>query len=313
MESPEVKSLQVLRGGLDTLQVNLGYRCNQACAHCHVNAGPTRTEEMTYKTIDLILKILKKERIRSLDLTGGAPELNPNFKYFVSEATDLGVSVIDRCNLTVLLEPGQADLPLFFAKKKVKVVASLPCYSEGNVNKQRGRGVFKKSIEALRKLNEVGYGDVSTGLVLDLVYNPVGPKLPPNPKDLEFDYRENFQHLGINFNNLLTITNMPISRFKKELDRDGTLENYQRLLRDNFESENLNKVMCRSTLSVDWRGYVYDCDFNQMLGLPAGGQISRHLSQVKIEHLVGKKVRIEEHCFGCFAGRGSSCGGALAT
>ena len=224
MESPEVKSLQVLRGGLDTLQVNLGYRCNQACAHCHVNAGPNRTEEMTYRTIDLILKILKKERIRSLDLTGGAPELNPNFKYFVSEATDLGVSVIDRCNLTVLLEPGQADLPLFFAKKKVKVVASLPCYSEGNVNKQRGRGVFEKSIEALRKLNEVGYGDVSTGLVLDLVYNPVGPKLPPNPKDLEFDYRENFQHLGINFNNLLTITNMPISRFRKELDRDGTLE-----------------------------------------------------------------------------------------
>ena len=313
LESLKTKDIKVYRERLETLQVNLGYKCNQACTHCHVNAGPNRTEEMARETIEVILRFLKKERIQILDITGGAPELNPHFKYLVTEAAEIGVCVINRCNLTILLEKGHVDLPLFFAEKKVKVVASMPCYTEENVNKQRGHGVFDKSIQGLKKLNEVGYGHLSSGLVLDLVYNPLGATLPPDPKPLELEYREKFLNMGVKFNNLLTMTNMPISRFKNELNREGALRKYEKLLRDNFESTNLKKVMCRSTLSVDWRGNIYDCDFNQMIGLSVEGVVGRHLSEVDIEGLCGKKVRIEEHCFGCFAGRGSGCGGALAT
>ena len=312
MEISSISDLDLARERLDILQVNLGYRCNQACTHCHVNAGPNRTEEMSKATVDSVLDFIRKENIKYLDITGGAPELNPSFRYLVSEATMLGTQVVDRCNLTIITEKNFGGLPEFFAAKKVKIIASMPCYSKENVDSQRGKGIFEKSIQALERLNHVGYGVPSSGLILDLVYNPLGPNLPPDPKCLESEYRQEFRQLGVVFNNLLTMTNMPISRFEKGLLRKGQLQNYKNLLRQNFKRSNVDHVMCRSTLSVDWKGYVYDCDFNQMLGLPAGKIMGRrHLSQINGNDLIGEKIRIDEHCFGCFAGRGSSCGGAL--
>lgn len=303
------------RGALDTLQVNLGYLCNLSCVHCHVNAGPQRTEQMDRDTVEQVLGLLEKASLQVLDLTGGAPELNPHFRYLVQEARAMGVRVIDRCNLTVLFEPGQEDLAEFLAEHEVEVSASLPCYLEDNVEAQRGKGVYDTSIGALRRLNELGYG-TSHGkeLTLNLMYNPVGPVLPPPQASLEEDYRRELgQRYGISFSELLTITNMPISRFGSVLLAQGQYTQYMSLLRDNFSEANLETLMCRTLLSVDWRGYLYDCDFNQMLDLPLLASDRRtHISQLSAaQDLQGNAVVTGEHCFGCTAGQGSSCGGAL--
>tara|TARA_B110000503_G_scaffold12013_4_gene16248 strand:- start:8058 stop:9014 length:957 start_codon:yes stop_codon:yes gene_type:complete len=301
----------VYRATLDTLQVNLGYLCNLSCVHCHVNAGPTRTEQMDVETIDQILSLLDSAGIKTLDLTGGAPELNPHFRYLVRAARALGVRVIDRCNLTVLLEPGQEDLGAFLAQQQVEISASLPCYSQDNVEAQRGKGVYSASIEALLQLNALGYG---AELILNLVYNPVGPVLPPPQHGLEADYRRELAaRFGIRFNELFTITNMPISRFGSVLLAQGQYHEYMRLLRDNYSDSNVPTLMCRSLISVDWRGYLYDCDFNQMLDMPMlASDRRRHISDLLRESNVeGDPVFTAEHCYGCTAGQGSSCGGAL--
>lgn len=300
----------LLRSRLTTLQVNLGYRCNQACRHCHVDAGPLRTEVMDRKTIDHVIDFLRQAQIQCLDLTGGAPELNPHFRDLVMTARGLDVEVIDRCNLTIMLEPGQETLAQFLSEHQVRVVASLPCYGEDNVDRQRGLGVFEKSIAAIKQLNALGYGQPGSGLVLDLVFNPQGPVLPPDPAELEAQYRTELGPYGIDFSRLLTITNMPINRFRHALKRDGELAGYMKTLVDNFQADNLEQVMCRSLLSVDWQGYVYDCDFNQMLSIPAGYK-RQHLSELRLAETTGQPIATAEHCFGCTAGRGSSCGGAL--
>ncbi len=303
------------RGRLETLQVNLGYLCNQSCTHCHVNAGPHRTELMERETVALVLEFLERKGLSSLDLTGGAPEMNPHFRDLVQDARRLGVRVIDRCNLTILLQPGYEDLAEFLAAQGVEITASLPCYTEETVDGQRGRGVYGASIEALQHLNELGYGKPGSGLLLNLVYNPSGPFLPPAQETLQESYkRELRERSGIHFNELLTITNMPISRFGATLMAHGEFEDYMSLLRDNYAAENLRNVMCRSLLSIDWQGYVYDCDFNQMLGIPLGarGESRTHLSALLDADLAGSGVAVADHCFGCTAGQGSSCGGALA-
>ncbi|WOD27113.1 arsenosugar biosynthesis radical SAM protein ArsS [Alloalcanivorax xenomutans] len=294
------------------LQVNLGYRCNLSCVHCHVNAGPTRTEMMSAETADLVIEVLRRGHIETLDLTGGAPEMSPHFRRLVQEARTLGVTVIDRCNLTILLEPDYEDLPAFLAEQGVQVVASLPCYLEENVNKQRGKGVYAASIEAIRRLNRMGYGGES--LILDLVYNPVGAHLPPPQAGLQEDYkRELAVRFDIHFNRLLTITNMPISRFGAVLLAHHQFDDYMRLLRGSHNPANLDDVMCRNTLSVDYQGYLYDCDFNQMLGLAQGGAGRHpHLREMLQDDKDGEPVYVADHCYGCTAGAGSSCGGALA-
>jgi radical SAM/Cys-rich protein len=305
----------IRRKVLETLQVNLGYRCNQTCTHCHVAAGPDRTEEMSPQNVDAVVEFLARHRIPTLDITGGAPELHPLFRALVSRGRALGARVMDRCNLTILEEPGQEDLAEFLAAERVEVVASLPCYLEDNVDRQRGKGVFSASIRGLQRLNALGYGRDATGLVLDLVYNPQGPALPPAQARLEADYkRELGRRFGIVFNRLYTLTNMPIQRFGSMLISKGQFNAYMTLLRNAYQEANLENVMCRSLLSVDWRGFVYDCDFNQMLGLPLS-QSHRprvHLSQLDIARLEGNSIRVADHCYGCTAGQGSSCGGALS-
>jgi radical SAM/Cys-rich protein len=304
----------IQRRSLETLQVNLGYRCNQSCLHCHVAASPQRTEMMDRDTVALVIEVLRARRIPTLDLTGGAPELNVHFRDLVRQARSLGVRVIDRCNLTILSEPGQEDLAAFLAAQGVEVTASLPCYSPANVDRQRGDGVFERSIAGLRQLNALGYGDPAHGLVLNLVYNPQGPSLPPPQGPLEADYkRELLQHFGIRFDHLLALTNMPIQRFGSTLVSQGTFGAYMTLLRDNFRADNLDTVMCRSLLSVDWQGYLFDCDFNQMLGLPLrlAGRARPHLKDVLGRDLDGNPIVVRDHCYGCTAGQGSSCGGAL--
>ena len=299
---------------LETLQVNLGYKCNQSCVHCHVNAGPNRTEMMDEETVQLVLRVLQARQIKTLDLTGGAPELNANFRTLVRQARRMGVRVIDRCNLTILSEPGQDDLAQFLADQGVEVTASLPCYSPANVDRQRGDGVFDRSIAGLGALNALGYGQEGSGLVLNLVYNPQGAVLPPPQGPLEADYkRELWQHFGIRFNHLFAITNMPVQRFGSTLVSKGSFEGYMRLLKDAYRPENLPTVMCRTLLSVDWQGDLYDCDFNQMLGMPAAlGSTSRpHLRDLLATDAVGTPIRVADHCYGCTAGQGSSCGGAL--
>jgi radical SAM/Cys-rich protein len=302
------------RTELTTLQVNVGYRCNQSCVHCHVAAGPNRTEEMDRETIELVLRVLERRRIRTLDITGGAPELNRHFRHLVAAARDLGVHVMDRCNLTILEQPGQEDLADFLAAQQVEVVASMPCYLADNVEKQRGKGVFDGSIRGLKRLNAVGYGRDETGLVLNLVYNPQGPSLPPPQAALEDDYKRVLgdEH-GVVFNRLYTLANMPIQRFGSMLISKGQFDEYLALLQHAHLDANLDGVMCRSLVSVDYRGYLYDCDFNQMLDLPLwrAGNSRPHLSDLLAHNLVGNAISVAGHCFGCTAGQGSSCGGAL--
>jgi radical SAM/Cys-rich protein len=304
----------ITRRALDTLQVNLGYKCNQACLHCHVNASPDRKEMMARATIDDVLRVLAARGIGTLDVTGGAPELNPDFRHLVHEARALSVHVIDRCNLTILNEPGFEDLADFLAREGVEVTASLPCYTKENVDRQRGDHVFESSILALQKLNALGYGIETTGLVLNLVYNPLGPSLPPAQDRLEATYkRELAANFGIVFNRLFTLANMPIKRFGSTLITQGKFASYMQLLRSAHNPDNLDGVMCRSLLSVDYRGYLYDCDFNQMLGIPlvAAGKPRRHLADLLTATLDGAPIAVADHCYGCTAGQGSSCGGAL--
>jgi radical SAM/Cys-rich protein len=301
----------ITRDELNSLQVNIGYRCNQACHHCHVDAGPLRTEMMDIATIDVVLEFIARRRIETVDITGGAPELHPHFRDLVCGARARGAQVLDRCNLTVFGEPGQQTTPAFLAEQGVKVVASLPCYSADNVERQRGKGVFEASLAGMRLLNELGYGIADSGLELDLVYNPVGTHLPPDPAALAEDYRRELARHNVFFNRLLTITNMPIKRFRHDLERRGVLADYMTMLHDAFQEANLAHVMCRSLLSVDWRGYVYDCDFNQMLALPAGGR-EVHLRDLLEVDLRGRPIAVASHCFGCTAGRGSSCSGSLS-
>jgi radical SAM/Cys-rich protein len=299
------------RGRLTTLQVNLGYRCNQSCLHCHVNAGPNRTEAMAEETVDLVVEVLERRRIGALDITGGAPELHPDFRRLVTAARDLAVKVMDRCNLTILTEPGHEDTAAFLAENQVEIAASMPCYLEDNVDRQRGKGVFDRSILGLKTLNALGYGDPRTGLVLNLVFNPQGPSLPPSQEALEADYkRVLLADYGIVFNELYTLANMPIQRFGSTLVSKRQFDGYMRLLRDSHRPENLAGVMCRSLVSVDYRGHLHDCDFNQMLGLPLGAG-DAHLRDLLEHDLDGRPIRVAGHCFGCTAGQGSSCGGAL--
>ena len=301
----------IARARLETLQVNLGYKCNQSCLHCHVNAGPTRTEMMSGETVEDVVVFLEKGRIRTLDVTGGAPELHPEFRHLVTRARKLGVRVIDRCNLTVLLEPGQEDLASFLSENKVEITASLPCYTEELVDRQRGKGVYEKSMRAIRMLNALGYGD---RLELNLVYNPQGPALPPQQDKLEADYKRILgETFGIRFNRLLTLANMPIQRFGSTLISKGQFNQYMTLLHEAHRDENLAAVMCRTLISVDWQGDVYDCDFNQMLDLPLAvpGKKRVKLSDLIGRDLEGNPIAVRDHCFGCTAGQGSSCEGAL--
>jgi radical SAM/Cys-rich protein len=303
----------IRRGRLDTLQVNVGYRCNQSCFNCHVNAGPNRTEEMTATVADMVLAFLVRRRIATLDITGGAPELNANFRRLVTGARQLGVKVMDRCNLTILEQPGQKDLGDFLATNRVEVVASMPCYLQDNVERQRGKGVFDGSIRGLKKLNALGFGR-DPALTLNLVYNPQGPSLPPSQVSLEADYKRVLgEQYGIVFNKLFVLANMPIQRFGSMLVTNGEFDGYIDLLREAHLDANLDGVMCRNLISVDWRGYVYDCDFNQMLDLPlAYGSGDRvHLSDLLDADIDNNPIRTAGHCYGCTAGQGSSCGGAL--
>ncbi len=306
----------IRRHAVETLQVNLGYRCNQSCVHCHVNAGPNRSEQMDRATVDRVLDVLVAKRIGTLDLTGGAPELNPHFRDLVREARARGVQVIDRCNLTILLEPGQDDLVGFLAAQQVEIVASLPCYLQDNVDRQRGAGVFDGSVRALQRLNALGYGRDGK-LPLSLVYNPQGPVLPPSQTALEADYRRLLgERHGVVFTRLYTLANMPIARFGSTLVSKGEFGRYMARLRAAHRPENVEQVMCRRLLSVDWQGFLYDCDFNQMLGLHLHEDGQRHgrlhLDDWLEMDLAGNPIVVADHCYGCTAGQGSSCGGALA-
>jgi radical SAM/Cys-rich protein len=300
------------RAALETLQVNLGYKCNQSCVHCHVNAGPTRTEMMAPETVAEVLGFLEKTALKTLDLTGGAPELHPQFRELVIRAREMGLQVMDRCNLTILEEPGQEDLAPFLAANEVEVIASLPCYTEELVDRQRGKGVYEKSIRALQRLNALGYG---RRLSLNLVYNPQGPSLPPAQDKLEADYKRILgEGHGIVFDRLYTLANMPIQRFGSTLVSKGQFDGYMELLHRSHRDENLGSVMCRTLISVDWEGYVYDCDFNQMLGLAlkVNGTKRVRLTDLAGRDLAGNPIAVRDHCYGCTAGQGSSCGGALA-
>jgi len=303
----------IRRATLNTLQVNVGYRCNQSCFHCHVNASPNRTEELSAEVADLVLDFVERRRIATLDVTGGAPELNANFRRLVTSARSLGIKVMDRCNLTILEQPGQEDLAEFLSDHQVEVVASMPCYLQDNVERQRGKGVFDGSIHGLQKLNALGFGR-DPALTLNLVYNPQGPSLPPPQASLEADYKRVLgERYGIVFNKLFVLANMPIQRFGSALITKGDFNGYIDLLRDAHLDANLDGVMCRNLISVDWRGFVYDCDFNQMLDLPLtlGPRARLHLSDLLNIDVAGNPIRTAGHCYGCTAGQGSSCGGAL--
>ena len=304
------------RGRLEVVQVNVGYRCNQSCLHCHVNAGPKRKEIMDRETADDVLRLLDSSGAGILDITGGAPELNPQFRYLVEQARTRGARVVDRCNLTVLEEPGQENTAQFLAAQRAEVVASLPCYLPENVNAQRGDGVFEKSIRALRQLNALGYGQEGTGLILNLMFNPQGPVLPPAQAELEPDYRRVLdEQYGVRFNHLYVLANMPIQRFGSTLVSKGQFQEYMALLRNAHSDSNLDNVMCRTLVSIDWQGYVYDCDFNQMLDLPLriDGRPRLHVRDLIGVDLEGNPIAVADHCYGCTAGQGSSCGGALGS
>ncbi|MBV1879148.1 MAG: arsenosugar biosynthesis radical SAM protein ArsS [Pseudomonadales bacterium] len=319
----------IRRGQLDTLQVNLGYLCNLSCTHCHVNAGPDRTELMDHETVEQVLEFLQRHKIGLLDLTGGSPEMNPQFRYLVTEARKLDVVVMDRCNPTILEEPGYEYLPEFFVQNQVVVVASLPCYMEQNVDKQRGKGVYQESVAGLKKLNAVGYGNDSGELMLNLVFNPDDAVLPPEQQSLQAEYRQSLGEThGIIFNELFVLANMPIQRFGARLLAKGQYVDYMQLLRGAFVAENLDTVMCRNLISVDYQGFVYDCDFNQMLAMPiiepnrsavnepivtdVTKKMPVHLKQLLDQSLTDNPIITGEHCYACTAGQGSSCGGALS-
>jgi len=303
------------RARLETLQVNLGYKCNQTCVHCHVNAGPTRTEMMSREVLAEVMTFVGVSAVRTLDITGGAPELHAHFRELVVKARELGTHVIDRCNLTILEEPGYEDLAVFLRRNEVEIIASLPCYTEELVDRQRGKGVYDLSIKALKRLNALGYGAAGSSLVLNLIYNPQGPSLPPPQAKLEADYKRVLGEThGIVFNRLYTLANMPIQRFGSMLVSKGQFNRYMQLLREAHRPENLETVMCRTLVSVDWQGYVYDCDFNQMLGLPlrVSGAKRVRLAELIGRDLEGNAITVRDHCYGCTAGQGSSCGGALS-
>ena len=301
----------IKKGSIDTLQINIGYRCHQACNHCHVNSSPLRTEKMSDEIINLIPKIISKYSIKTLDITGGAPELHPKFKDLVLSLKDQNITIIDRCNLTIFFEPGFEDLPYFLAENKITITASLPCYQKDNVEKQRGFGVFEKSIKALKILNKLGYG-YKDNLELNLVYNPINPRLPPPQKQLENEYRKVlYDNYQIIFNSLYTITNMPINRYADMLKRKGELENYLDLLIDNFNQNNLENIMCRNTLSVDYKGNIYDCDFNQQIKLKSKKGPQTLYELLNYASNIDYEIAVKKHCFACTAGSGSSCGGSL--
>ena len=298
---------------IDTLQINIGYKCNQACKHCHVNSSPSRTEMMSEEILNLIPKIIKKFNIKTLDITGGAPEMNPNFKKLVLSLKNQNINIIDRCNLTIFFEKGYEDLPDFLAENNVIITASLPCYEKENVEKQRGSGVFDKSINAIKILNKLGYGINETGLQLNLVYNPINPTLPPPQEKLETDYKNIlYEKYNITFNNLYTITNMPINRYADFLKMTGELEKYFELLANNFNQKNLKNLMCKKTISVDWQGQIYDCDFNQQLKLKSLNGPKNLYELLNYSSPFNYQIAAKSHCFACTAGAGSSCGGSLS-
>ena len=297
---------------IETLQINIGLKCNQACKHCHVNSSPLRTEKMSYEIISLIPKVIEKYKIKTLDITGGAPEMHPEFRNLITTLSDKNIDIIDRCNLTIFFEDGFEDLPQFLAKNNVIVTASLPCYQKDNVELQRGYGVFDKSINALKILNDLGYGKQKDGLQLNLVYNPVNPILPPSQEILEEDYKRIlFEKYNISFNNLYTITNMPINRYADSLNRENKLGSYYKLLKENFNKNNLENLMCKKTISVNWQGQIYDCDFNQQINFK-GNKGPKTLSDlINKSFKFNYGVAVNQHCFACTAGAGSSCGGTL--
>ncbi len=298
---------------IETLQINIGYKCNQACKHCHVNSSPLRTEKMSNEIISLIPKIIEKYKIKTLDITGGAPELHPEFKNLINSLSTKQVDIIDRCNLTIFFEEGYEDLPQFLAKNKVIVTASLPCYEKNNVEIQRGLGVFEKSINAIKILNNLGYGKKENGLQLNLVYNPVSPILPPSQEILEKDYKKILlEKYNIVFNNLYTITNMPINRYEESLRREGKLNTYYKLLKENFNEKNLENLMCKKTISVNWLGEIYDCDFNQQINFRENKGPKTLFDLMDESFTFDYGIAVKEHCFACTAGAGSSCGGTLS-
>jgi len=305
----------ISRNKTEILQINIGLRCNQQCLHCHVNSSPKRTEKMDEETIVAVYGYLKNSDVHTLDITGGAPELHPQFRELVVKVRALNIKVIDRCNLTILSEPGQEDLAEFLADQKVDIVASLPCYQKENVDKQRGKGVFESSIEGLQQLNRLGFGKQGSGLNLHLVYNPQGAELPPAQIELEASYKKILmQDYGIEFNQLFALCNMPINRFGSTLVSKGSFHDYMSLLKKSHDNDNLDNVMCRNMISVDWKGLVYDCDFNQMLGLnimDASKQL--HVADLENKSLQGNEIIVLDHCFGCTAGQGSGCSGALTS
>jgi radical SAM/Cys-rich protein len=309
----EISFPAISRKSVDTLQLNLGYLCNQQCQHCHVNAGPNRTEQMSFAVLQHVLNFVDNNDIRTVDLTGGAPEMNPHFSFLIKQLRQRNVRVIDRCNLTILGESGYADLAQTLADNQVEIVASMPCYLEENVNRQRGKGVFEKSIKALQELNYLGYGKVGSGLVLNLVFNPQGVQLPPEQETLQGDYKRYLEEqFSVKFNHLLTITNVPIKRYGSMLLSNNEFESYMGLLQESFNTSNLEEVMCRRLISVDWQGYIYDCDFNQMLdlSLQQGGH-KLYIGDVTLKQLENRDIIVAGHCYACTAGHGSSCGGAL--
>jgi len=304
---------KIHRGNLTTLQMNLGYLCNLSCTHCHVNAGPNRTELMSRETMQTALQFAKKYKLTTLDLTGGSPEMNPDFCWLVKQAKQQGLHILDRCNPTILVEPGYENTAKFLAEQKVEVIASLPCYLEDNVDAQRGKGVFSASIKALKQLNDLGYGIPESGLTLNLVFNPQDNNLPPSQLTLEDAYRKFLiEHFELQFNHLFTITNMPIQRFGAVLLAKGQFEEYMQVLKKAYKADNLEQVMCKSLLSVDWQGYLYDCDFNQMLDLPLLNTPT-HLTQLLEEMPDVMPITVADHCYGCTAGQGSSCTGMLTS
>ena len=303
----------IYKKNIETLQINIGYKCNQACKHCHVNSSPLRTEMMSSEIIKIIPEIIDKYNIKTLDITGGAPELHPKFRSLIGSLSGKKIEIIDRCNLTIFFEKGYEDLPKFLADNKVTITASLPCYEKSNVELQRGYGVFDKSIKAIKILNELGYGKSDNELQLNLVYNPVKPVLPPSQVSLERDYKKILlEKYNISFNNLYTITNMPINRYADSLNREGKLDEYFELLEINFNKDNLKNLMCKNTLSINWEGEIYDCDFNQQIRLKSEAGPKTIFDLLKNTYSFDYKVSVKNHCFACTAGSGSSCGGTLS-